>query len=162
MSDDASGFSAEQEQVIAALIDAVVPPSDDGRLPGAGELDLVPHVERSVRQNPMLRPVLDYGLSAIAELAAKRSPAGLKALSRADWAAVFGEFTAGDEFFTPAFMFLVYGGIGLVVRSPWILLLVVPLAMTIHYGVVVREEAYLERRFGDAYRDYKARVNRWL
>ena len=110
MSDDASGFSAEQEQVIAALIDAVVPPSDDGRLPGAGELDLVPHVERSVRQNPMLRPVLDYGLSAIAELAAKRSPAGLKALSRADWAAVFGEFTAGDEFFTPAFMFLVYGG----------------------------------------------------
>jgi hypothetical protein len=110
MADDAPGFSAEQEQVIAALIDAVVPPSADGRLPGAGELDLVPHVERSVRQNPMLRPVLDYGLSAIAELAAKRSPAGLRALSRADWAAVFGEFTAGDEFFTPAFMFLVYGG----------------------------------------------------
>jgi len=110
MADDTPGFSAEQEQVIAALIDAVVPPSADGRLPGAGELDLVPHVERSVRQNPMLRPVLDYGLSAIAELAAKRSPAGLKALSRADWAAVFGEFTAGDEFFTPAFMFLVYGG----------------------------------------------------
>jgi len=110
MADDASGFSAEQEQVIAALIDAVVPPSDDGRLPGAGELDLVPHVERSVRQSPMLRPVLDYGLSAIAELAGKRSPAGLKALSRADWAAVFAEFTAGDEFFTPAFMFLVYGG----------------------------------------------------
>jgi protein-S-isoprenylcysteine O-methyltransferase Ste14 len=59
-------------------------------------------------------------------------------------------------------MFLVYGGIGLVVRSPWILLLVVPLAITIHYGVVVREEAYLERRFGDAYRDYKTRVSRWL
>jgi protein-S-isoprenylcysteine O-methyltransferase Ste14 len=48
------------------------------------------------------------------------------------------------------------------VRSTWILLLAVPLAITIHYGVVVREEAYLERRFGDAYRDYKARVGRWL
>ena len=27
---------------------------------------------------------------------------------------------------------------------------------------VAREEAYLERRFGDAYQDYKARVRRWL
>jgi protein-S-isoprenylcysteine O-methyltransferase Ste14 len=59
-------------------------------------------------------------------------------------------------------MFLLYVGIGLVVRSPWILLLTLPLAITIRYGVVAREEAYLERRFGDAYRDYKARVRRWL
>ena len=59
-------------------------------------------------------------------------------------------------------MFLVYVGVGLVVRSPWILLLAGPLAIAIHYGVVSREEAYLERRFGDAYRDYKARVGRWL
>ncbi len=59
-------------------------------------------------------------------------------------------------------MFLLYGGIGLAARSPWILLLTVPLAVTIRYGVVAREEAYLERRFGDAYRAYKARVRRWL
>ena len=59
-------------------------------------------------------------------------------------------------------MFLVYGGIGVAARSPWILILALPLAMTIRYGVVAREEAYLERRFGDAYRDYKTRVRRWL
>jgi protein-S-isoprenylcysteine O-methyltransferase Ste14 len=59
-------------------------------------------------------------------------------------------------------MLLVYGGIGLVVRSPWILILTVPLAITIHYGVVAREETYLERRFGAAYREYKRRVSRWL
>jgi protein-S-isoprenylcysteine O-methyltransferase Ste14 len=59
-------------------------------------------------------------------------------------------------------MFLVYGGIGLTVRSPWILILMLPLAITIRYGVVAREEGYLGRRFGDAYRDYKARVRRWL
>jgi protein-S-isoprenylcysteine O-methyltransferase Ste14 len=58
--------------------------------------------------------------------------------------------------------FLVYGGIGLAVRSPSILILAPPLAIAIRYGVVAREEAYLERRFGDAYRDYKARVRRWL
>jgi protein-S-isoprenylcysteine O-methyltransferase Ste14 len=59
-------------------------------------------------------------------------------------------------------MFLVYGGIGLAARSPWVLVLAVPLAVTLRYGVVAREESYLERRFGDAYRDYKARVRRWL
>ena len=59
-------------------------------------------------------------------------------------------------------LFLVYTGIGLVVRSPWILILMLPLALMIRYGVVAREEAYLERRFGDAYEAYKTRVRRWL
>jgi protein-S-isoprenylcysteine O-methyltransferase Ste14 len=59
-------------------------------------------------------------------------------------------------------LFLVYVGIGMAARSPWALILTLPLAITIRYGVVAREEAYLERRFGDAYRDYKARVRRWL
>ena len=59
-------------------------------------------------------------------------------------------------------MFLLYGGIGVATQSPWILILTLPLAITIRYGVVAREEAYLEQRFGEAYRDYKARVRRWL
>jgi protein-S-isoprenylcysteine O-methyltransferase Ste14 len=59
-------------------------------------------------------------------------------------------------------MFLVYGGVGVATGSPWALILTLPLAITIRYGVVASEEAYLERRFGDAYRDYKARVRRWL
>ena len=37
-----------------------------------------------------------------------------------------------------------------------------PLAIVMRYGVVAREEAYLERRFGDVYDDYKKRVRRWL
>jgi protein-S-isoprenylcysteine O-methyltransferase Ste14 len=59
-------------------------------------------------------------------------------------------------------MFLVYAGIGVAAQSPWILILMLPLAITIRYGVVAREEAYLERRFGDTYRDYKASVRRWV
>jgi protein-S-isoprenylcysteine O-methyltransferase Ste14 len=59
-------------------------------------------------------------------------------------------------------MFLIYAGVGIAARSPWVLILMLPLAITIRYGVVAREEAYLERRFGNAYRDYKARVRRWL
>jgi len=37
-----------------------------------------------------------------------------------------------------------------------------PLAAVMHYGVVLREERYLERKFGDAYRDYRVRVRRYL
>ena len=59
-------------------------------------------------------------------------------------------------------LFLLYGGIGVAAQSPWILILTRPLATTIRYGVVAREETYLERRFGDTYRDYKARVRRWV
>ena len=59
-------------------------------------------------------------------------------------------------------MFLLYGGIGVAAGSPWILILALPLAITIRYGVVAREEAYLERLFGTAYREYRARVRRWV
>jgi protein-S-isoprenylcysteine O-methyltransferase Ste14 len=59
-------------------------------------------------------------------------------------------------------MFLLYAGIGVAAGSPWILILALPLAITLRYGVVAREEAYLEGRFGDTYRDYQARVRRWL
>jgi protein-S-isoprenylcysteine O-methyltransferase Ste14 len=59
-------------------------------------------------------------------------------------------------------MFLVYGGLGIAARSPWTLLLTLPLAITVRYGVIAREEAYLRRRFGGSYREYEARVRRWL
>ena len=59
-------------------------------------------------------------------------------------------------------MFLLYAGISIAAASPWALLLALPLVVILRYGVVAREEAYLDQHFGDAYRDYKARVRRWL
>jgi len=59
-------------------------------------------------------------------------------------------------------MFLLYAGIGSAAQSSWTLLLTLPLAVTMRYGVVAREETYLAGRFGDAYRDYQTRVGRWL
>lgn len=58
-------------------------------------------------------------------------------------------------------MFLMYGGIGIALESASTLLLLPALAAVMWFGVVAREEAYLERRFGAVYLDYKARVNRW-
>ena len=59
-------------------------------------------------------------------------------------------------------MLLLYAGIGIGARSAWVLILALPLVLILRYRVVAREERYLERRFGDAYRAYKSRVRRWL
>jgi protein-S-isoprenylcysteine O-methyltransferase Ste14 len=58
-------------------------------------------------------------------------------------------------------LLLVVGGIGIAFASDWTLAMVVPVALILHHGVVLREERYLEARFGDSYRRYKDRVSRW-
>jgi protein-S-isoprenylcysteine O-methyltransferase Ste14 len=57
---------------------------------------------------------------------------------------------------------LLYVGVALLINALWILLLVVPAVLVFRYGVIAREEAYLTRKFGDAYRQYTAQVRRWL
>jgi protein-S-isoprenylcysteine O-methyltransferase Ste14 len=64
----------------------------------------------------------------------------------------------------PIYLGMFLGLIGLAVAfdSLWLLTMLVPFALVIRYGVVAREEAYLERKFGDLYRGYRSRVRRWL
>jgi protein-S-isoprenylcysteine O-methyltransferase Ste14 len=56
----------------------------------------------------------------------------------------------------------VYLGVALAAGSVWALGLLAPALGLMRYGVIAREETYLERKFGDAYRDYKRTVRRWL
>jgi len=55
-----------------------------------------------------------------------------------------------------------YAGVALLVDALWPLLLLVPLLVIVKWGVIHREERYLEAKFGETYRLYKARVRRWL
>lgn len=64
----------------------------------------------------------------------------------------------------PMYLFgsIAYAGLALLLVQPWSLALLPVVFATTHHGVVLREEAFLARRFGDAYRQYQARVPRWL
>ena len=59
-------------------------------------------------------------------------------------------------------MAFLYGGLALAADSVLALLLLPPLLALVQTGVVSREERYLERRFGDDYRRYRASVRRWF
>jgi protein-S-isoprenylcysteine O-methyltransferase Ste14 len=59
-------------------------------------------------------------------------------------------------------MLMVLFGLALALHTAWLLLAMVPFYLVIRFGVIAREEAYLERKFGGAYLDYRSRVRRWL
>jgi len=49
-----------------------------------------------------------------------------------------------------------------VANALWAAVLLPGVLIVMRRGVIDREERYLERRFGEEYRRYKARVRRWI
>ena len=57
---------------------------------------------------------------------------------------------------------ILYFALAIVLTSAWMLVLLIPVLIILQRGVVEREEAYLKAKFGQVYRQYQARVPRWL
>jgi protein-S-isoprenylcysteine O-methyltransferase Ste14 len=55
-----------------------------------------------------------------------------------------------------------FAGLALILHSFWLLVALPGIGVALHTLAIAREEAYLTRRFGDAYRDYCKRVRRWI
>jgi protein-S-isoprenylcysteine O-methyltransferase Ste14 len=56
----------------------------------------------------------------------------------------------------------VYLGITLWVNGLAPLLLMIPMAWLLHWGIVLREERYLKAKFGNTYESYQTSVRRWI
>ncbi len=56
----------------------------------------------------------------------------------------------------------VYLGLIVVFDIVWGFFFLIPLLASVHFLVIMREEDYLEEKFGQKYRDYKKSVRRWL
>jgi len=57
---------------------------------------------------------------------------------------------------------LIFTGIAVLADSGWLAALAVLYVGVLRVGVIAPEERYLEGKFGDQYRAYRARVRRWL
>ena len=59
-------------------------------------------------------------------------------------------------------MAMIYAGLAGLANAMWAILLLPVALLVIRRGVIEREERYLERKFGEEYLSYKARVRRWI
>jgi len=84
MSAPATPLTPGQRRTLAAVLDAIVPPSPGRGLPGAGELGVGDAVEANLREHPALRePLLD----GLARLDARAADGGSHAFAELDAAA---------------------------------------------------------------------------
>ncbi len=102
-----SRFSPHEEHELASVLDEIIPPSGDGRLPGAGEAGLVRYLEQHA---PELRPTLVQGLAALAELANARGARDFTALSREDRLEALNQLATVQPAFLPGLILQTYAG----------------------------------------------------
>ena len=74
-------LSEAQRLTLASLLDAIIPGSEDGRMPSAADLDLVAYIRD---RDPEFIPMLIQGLNTLDELSAARSTTDFTALTNPD------------------------------------------------------------------------------
>jgi protein-S-isoprenylcysteine O-methyltransferase Ste14 len=128
-------------------------------------------VIEQLRPWPLLPPAWTIPVAAVCLLAGLVAFAALRAFVRADtspnpWRPSTHLVTGGPYRFTRNPMYLgltlLYLGATAWLNTLWPLLLLPIVLLVMQRGVIAREEEYLERRFGQEYTDYRARVRRWL
>ena len=82
------------------------------------------------------------------------------------WVPTTALVTSGPYGFTRNPMYLgftlMYLGVAVWANAAWPLLFLPVVLVAMHYGVILREEAYMASRFGAEYERYRARVRRWV
>src|SRR5438045_2461550 len=86
MSDSTSipGFSEIEIRLLTSVLDEIIPPSDDGRFPGGGELGLARYIDEALQKAPELKSMIVQGLSDLENLAHSRTTTNFAALPKED------------------------------------------------------------------------------
>lgn len=112
MSDETTllAWSDEQHRALARVIDEIIPPSEDGRLPGAGEVGVTHYIEQVLRPMPELAAMVVEGLTALEELATQRHAQPFGALSRAQQSELLQVLSMSAQAFPPVLMIHTFAG----------------------------------------------------
>jgi len=116
---------SEVADPLSAVLDTLIPPSTDGRLPGAGELGLAAALRERTAE---LGALIDQGLAAADAAAAERGADRFAALPAEQRVSVLREVESRQPAFLPSLLFELYAayyrdprvltGLGLEARPP--------------------------------------------
>lgn len=105
--------SAAEVRALACVLDWMIPPGPDGRLPSGGDPDFAYRVAEAMRSRAALRPLLEDGLAELDERARERGAERFAELPRAEQSEVLGRTGPHRRAFLMALAaqtFLVYYG----------------------------------------------------
>ena len=105
-----SGFSTDERALLASVLDEIIPPSPDGKFPGAGTLGVATTIEQALQHTPEVRSVIEHGLTVLDEHARRRNPEGFAALANQDKLQVLSELLSADQGFFMTLIFHAYVG----------------------------------------------------
>lgn len=104
---------------------------------------------------------LGFALAGWAIFAFRRAGTGVETRKPSTTVVAAGPYRFSRN---PIYLGMVLGivGVGIAAGSAWVIAMLVPFLAVIRTGVIAREEAYLDAKFGEDYRRYRAGVRRWL
>jgi hypothetical protein len=103
-------MTAADDRTLASILDEIIPPSEDGRLPGAGALGIATHITRAVERTPELAFTIEPGVAAADALAEERHGRRFAALARAERLEVLRALEAAQPALIPTLTFHAYVG----------------------------------------------------
>jgi hypothetical protein len=98
----------DQRRALVPVLDGYIPRSDDGVLPGAGELGIAGDLDAALRRVPEMHAMVVASLEALDRLA-KRRGARFMALSPEQQAETLQELSCSPDAFPPMLMIFVFG-----------------------------------------------------
>jgi hypothetical protein len=101
-------LSKEQRRALNEVLDELIPPNPDRKLPGAGEIDLATAVDKALARNPGMQPVIEQGLATVAEIVGAHDLDGFAAAAAPQRGSMMRELEAKDAGFIMTLMFVAY------------------------------------------------------
>jgi len=108
MSETYEALSPDQSRALTAVLDEIIPPSRDGRLPGAGALGLAAAIEDKMREQPILQPAVVGGLETLAALAREAGADNFADVAAGERVDLLNRLAADAPAFLPGLIFQTY------------------------------------------------------
>jgi hypothetical protein len=101
-------LTSEQAHALACVLDTLIPPSEDGSLPGAGEVGMVSAIEEAMAAEASLEPAVRLGLSAFEGLVSAIGLDAFAALPLAERSEMLNSLGESQPAFVAGLIFPLY------------------------------------------------------